>query len=229
MTDYSSLAQGGLTRIRPYQAGKPIEEVQRELGISEVIKLASNENPFGMSKKALDAGIKALTDGHFYPDSNGYYLKQKLYEKWGYKSECITLGAGSNELINLLFQAFVNEKCNVVLPEYSFIVYQMEATVNEALVKEIPLVNWNADLDAIYNAIDENTRIVVFANPSNPIGTSIKSKDLHEFIKKVPKTTLVVIDEAYNEFNADDEDYEDSASFLKSVWFSWFTHRLYVN
>ena len=108
MTDYSSLAQGGLTRIRPYQAGKPIEEVQRELGISEVIKLASNENPFGMSKKALDAGIKALTDGHFYPDSNGYYLKQKLYEKWGYKSECITLGAGSNELINLFLYCLSN-------------------------------------------------------------------------------------------------------------------------
>jgi histidinol-phosphate aminotransferase len=215
MTDYSKLAQGGLTRIRPYQAGKPIEEVQRELGISEVIKLASNENPFGMSPKAKEACKKAIDEGHFYPDSNGYYLKQKLQEKWGYDPQCITLGAGSNELINLLFQAFVGENCNVVMPEYSFVVYSMEATVNNAEVRNIHLKNWKADLDAVYAAIDDNTRVVVFANPSNPIGTAISNKALHEFVKKVPKSTLVVIDEAYNEFNADDEDYEDTAKYLE--------------
>ncbi len=212
--NYSELAQGGLTRIRPYQAGKPIEEVQRELGISDVIKLASNENPFGMSPKAKEACRKAIDEGHFYPDSNGYYLKQKLHEKWGYDPQTITLGAGSNELINLLFQAFVGDKCNVVMPEYSFVVYSMEATVNNAEVRNIPLKDWEADLDAVYAAIDENTRVVVFANPSNPIGTAISNKDLHEFVKKVPESTLVVIDEAYNEFNADDADYEDTAHYL---------------
>ena len=214
MTNYSALAKGGLTRIRPYQAGKPIEEVQRELGIKEVIKLASNENPFGMSPKALEAAKKSIEDGHFYPDSNGFYLKQKLFEKWEYDPNTITLGAGLNEFINLLFQAFVGDDCNVVIPEYSFVVYSMEATVSGAMVKNIPLKNWVADLDAVYEAIDENTRVVAFANPSNPIGTAIETKALYEFLKKVPKSTLVVIDEAYNEFNADKDDYLDTASWM---------------
>lgn len=214
MTDYSSLANGGLTRIKPYQAGKPIEEVQRELGLSDVIKLASNENPFGMSPKALKAAQDAIAGCNIYPDSNGFYLKNKLNAKFGYKSEMITLGAGSNELINLLFQCFVNDKTNVVLPEYSFVVYSMEATVNGAQTKVVPLKDWNVDLDEVFKAIDENTRIVAFANPSNPVGTAISSKAMREFVARVPKTTLVVIDEAYNEFNEGDPTYQDSAKWV---------------
>lgn len=215
MFDYSSIANGGLSRIKPYQAGKPIEEVKRELGIDNVIKLASNENPFGMSPKARAAAVECVNEGNFYPDSNGYYLKQKINEVFGYDTDTITLGAGSNELINLLFQAFVNEKTNVVLPEYSFVVYGMEATVNGAEVRTIPLSDYNVNLDAVLAAIDENTRIVAFANPSNPIGTAIPSKDIREFVKKVPHNTLVVIDEAYNEFNSGDETFEDSAKWLE--------------
>ena len=214
MVDFTKFANGGLTRIKPYQAGKPIEEVQRELGLKEVIKLASNENPFGMSPKAVDAAKKCCESSHFYPDSNGYYLKQKIHDKWGYDTDTLTLGAGSNELINLLFQAFVNSKCNVVLPAYSFVVYSMEATVNAAEVRTVPLKDWNVDLDAVLERIDENTRVVAFANPSNPIGTAIPSAAMHEFLKKVPATTLVVIDEAYNEFNSGDETFEDSAKWL---------------
>lgn len=214
MTDYASLANGGLTRIKPYQAGKPIEEVKRELGVDDVIKLASNENPFGMSPLAEKAAIEAVRGCNIYPDSNGFYLKQKLSSKFGYKSEMLTLGAGSNELINLLFQAFVNDRVNVVLPQYSFVVYSMEATVNGAQTKIVPLKNWNVDLDDVLAAIDENTRIVAFANPSNPIGTAVSSKAMREFVAKVPKTTLVVIDEAYNEFNEGDPTYEDSAKWV---------------
>ncbi len=214
MTDYSSLANGGISSIRPYQAGKPIEEVQRELGIDNVIKLASNENPFGMSPKAKEAAIEAVSCANLYPDANGYYLKQRLCEKFGYDPECITLGAGSNELINLLFQTFVNKDTNVIFPEYSFVVYPMEGTVNAATLKPIPLKNYTADLDAILAAIDEKTRIIAFANPSNPIGTAISSKSMHDFIAKVPKSTLVVIDEAYNEFNSGDDTFEDTARWL---------------
>ncbi len=216
MIDFNSYANGGITLIKPYQAGKPIEEVKRELGLTDVIKLASNENPFGMSEKAKEAAIKAICEGNLYPDSNGYYLKHKLNEKFGYDVDCITLGAGSNELINLLFQAFVNKNVNVVYPEYSFVVYPMEATVGGAEGRAVALkADYTADLDAILDTIDENTRIVAFANPSNPIGTAVPSKDMYEFIKKVPKTTMVVIDEAYNEFNSGDETYVDSASWLK--------------
>lgn len=214
MTDYASMANGGLTRIKPYQAGKPIEEVKRELGLDDVIKLASNENPFGMSPLAEKAAIEAVRGCNIYPDSNGFYLKQKLHDKFGYKPECLTLGAGSNELINLLFQAFVNDKVNVVLPQYSFVVYSMEATVNGAKTKVVPLKNWNVDLDDVLAAIDENTRIVAFANPSNPIGTAVSSKAMRDFVAKVPKTTLVVIDEAYNEFNEGDPTFEDSAKWV---------------
>ncbi|MCI5577531.1 MAG: histidinol-phosphate transaminase [Succinivibrio sp.] len=213
MTNYSSFANGGITLIKPYQAGKPIEEVQRELGLKDVIKLASNENPFGMGPKAKAAALACVENANLYPDSNGYYLKQKLQQKFSYNPNKITLGAGSNELINLLFAAFVNEKVNVVFPEYSFVVYPMETTVNGAKAKVIPLKDYNADLDAILEAIDENTRIVAFANPSNPIGTAISSKSMYEFLKKVPKQTLVVIDEAYNEFNSGDDTYQDSAKW----------------
>lgn len=215
MTQYSQYANGGITLIKPYQAGKPIEEVQRQLGLTDVIKLASNENPFGMSQKALAAATECLQKANLYPDSNGFYLKEKLKAKFGYNPDKITLGAGSNELINLLFAAFVNEKCNVVFPEYSFVVYPMETTVNGAKAVVVPLKDYNVDLEAIYNAIDENTRIVAFANPSNPIGTAISSKAMYEFIKKVPKQTLVVIDEAYNEFNSHDESFEDTVKWTE--------------
>ena len=214
MTQYSSFANGGITLIKPYQAGKPIEEVQRELGLSDVIKLASNENPFGMSQMAKKAAFEAIEQGNLYPDSNGYYLKQKLKSKFGYDPERITLGAGSNELINLLFEAFVNRDVNVIFPEYSFVVYPMETTVNGAEARAIPLKNYCADLDAILAAVDSKTRIIAFANPSNPIGTAISSKDMYNFLKKVPKETLVVIDEAYNEFNSGDDSFEDTAKWL---------------
>ncbi len=214
MTQYSSFANGGITLIKPYQAGKPIEEVQRELGLTDVIKLASNENPFGMSDSARKAAIDAVSSGNLYPDANGYYLKHKLYEKFGYKPETITLGAGSNELINLLFEAFVNKDVNVIFPEYSFVVYPMETTVNGAEARAIPLKDYCADLNAILASVDEKTRIIAFANPSNPIGTAIRSEDMYNFLKKVPKTTLVVIDEAYNEFNSGDDSFEDTGKWL---------------
>lgn len=215
--EYTKLANGGLSRIKPYQAGKPIEEVQRELGLKEVIKLASNENPFGMSELAKQAVLARVGNCNFYPDSNGFYLKTKLHDKFGYETNMITLGAGSNELINLIFQAFVNDKVNVVIPEYSFVVYPMEATINSANIKTVKLdKDYNLNLDDLYAAIDDNTRMVVIANPSNPIGTAVEFKKLKEFVKKVPQQTLVVIDEAYNEFNEDD-DYEDTATWVKSL------------
>ncbi len=214
MIDFEKMANGGLARIKPYQAGKPIEEVKRELGLTDVIKLASNENPFGMSPKAVEAAIAAVKEGNFYPDSNGFYLKQRLHQKFGYDVKRITLGAGSNELINLLFEAFVNKDCNVVLPEYSFCVYSMDATINGAEVRTVPLSDWKVDLNKVLAAIDSKTRIVAFANPSNPIGTAIPSADMKSFLKKVPQSTLVVIDEAYNEFNSGDPTCEDSAKWL---------------
>ena len=213
MTEYTKFANGGLARIAPYQAGKPIEEVQRELGLDNVIKLASNENPFGMSKKAIAACTEALNSCHLYPDSNGYYLKQKLFNKFGYDPATITLGDGSNELINLVFQTFANPSVNVVIPAYSFVVYPMEATIANAQIKNIPLKDWVIDLDAVFDAIDENTRLVVLANPANPTGTAVDNKKLKDFVKKVPLNTIVAIDEAYNEYLSE-EQFEDTAKWI---------------
>lgn len=213
MISYVDMANGGLARLKPYQAGKPIEEVQRELGLKEVIKLASNENPYGMSPKATAAAKQAVDQAHFYPDSNGYYFKQALLKKFGYNPDCITLGDGSNELINLIFQTFVNDKVNVVLPELSFIVYPMEATVADAQIRQVPLKDYFVDTKALLEAIDENTRMVVLANPSNPAGTAINIHELHDFVKQVPPQTLVVIDEAYNEYQ--EGEYEDTAKWIE--------------
>lgn len=213
MVNYSALANGGLAQLRPYQAGKPISEVKRELGLDKVIKLASNENPYGISPKAKEACFKALNDCHAYPDSNGYYLKQKLYEKFGFKPECITFGDGSNELINLIFQTFINDKVNVIIPKLSFIVYNMEATVANATIKTVELKNWCVDLEAILEAIDDKTRMIVLTNPGNPTGTAVSEKELYEFVKKVPEDVLVVVDEAYNEFQG--ENFVHSTKFLE--------------
>ncbi len=204
MVNYTAMANGGLAQIRPYQAGKPIEEVKRELGLEHVVKLASNENPYGISPRALKACTEMLANCHYYPDSHGFYLKQKLHEKFGFDPDCITLGDGSNELINLIFQTFVNDKVNVIIPELSFVVYNMEATIANAGVKTIPLKNYTVDLDAVLAAIDDRTRMIVLTNPGNPTGTAVPEKKLYAFVKKVPHEVLVVLDEAYNEFQGKD-------------------------
>lgn len=204
MIDYAKLCCGGLASLRPYQAGKPIDEVKREYGLEYVVKLASNENPYGPSPKVKEACLQALSECHYYPDSNGFYLKKKLHEKFGFKEDAITLGDGSNELINLIFQAFVDDKVNVIVPRYSFVVYNMEATLAEAAVKTVELKDWNLDLEAILNAIDDKTRMIVLTNPGNPTGTAVGEQELYEFVKKIREDILVVLDEAYNEFQGED-------------------------
>lgn len=212
--EYIKLVNGGLARIKPYVAGKPIEEVQRELGLTDVIKLASNENPWGLSELARKAILDKVADCNFYPDSNGFYLKEKISRAFGYKTSMITLGAGSNELINLIFQAFVNDRVNVVMPRYSFLVYPMDATIANARVKIVELdENYELDLNDLLAAVDKDTRIVIIANPANPIGTAVGYRALKEFVGRVPEQTMVVIDEAYNEF-MEDEDYEDTAKWV---------------
>lgn len=211
--DIKTLVNGGIASLKPYVAGKPIEDVKRELGLTDIVKLASNENPFGPSQKVIDACKKAIDECNFYPDSNAYYLKEKLKEKFNYNPNCITIGAGSNELINLIFQCFVNKDVNVVIPEYSFIVYPMEAVVNGANIKYAKLDNYYTSCKNLLDLIDDKTRLIVIANPSNPIGTSLDFNSIKDFLSKVPEHILVVIDEAYNEFNL--ENTTDTYTLLK--------------
>lgn len=199
--NYLDLANGGISKVKPYVAGKPIEELERELNIHNIIKLASNENPYGMSKKAKEAVSKYLDKVHLYPDSNSYYLKEKLSQKFNVPMDQISLGDGSNELINLIFQCFANDKVNVVVPALSFIVYKMGAVVNGAEFREVALTDdYKVNCDNILNAIDANTRLVVLTNPANPTGTAIYNEELFDFINKVPKHVMVILDEAYVDF-----------------------------
>lgn len=213
--DYLSLANPGVSGLHPYQAGKPIEELERELGISNCVKLASNENPLGLSPKARAAIEAALADLTRYPDANGFYLKSKLAERFGLDANGITLGNGSNEVIDLLFHTFVGKGDEVIYSQYSFIVYALATQAHGATAVEVPACDWGHDLDAMLSAITEKTKLICIANPNNPTGTVLSADALQAFVAKVPNRVLVVIDEAYNEY-MDPALRADTASWIRA-------------
>jgi histidinol-phosphate aminotransferase len=185
-----------------YEPGKPIEDVARELGLepSEIIKLASNENPLGPSPKALEAMHAALERAHFYPDGGGYYLREAIAEKFGLKRGNIMLGNGSNEIIEFVGHAFLRPGDEVVTAKHAFVVYKLMATLFGAKTIEVPDPNFTHDLDAMAAAITPRTREVFIANPNNPTGTLVSEEAISRFLDKVPPHVVVVIDEAYYEF-----------------------------
>ncbi len=189
--------------IAPYQAGKPISEVAREFGLdpAKIIKLASNENPMGMPESACKAAQAVLTgDNGRYPDANGFSLKKAVSERYGVPMDWITLGNGSNDIIDIAGRTFAKNGDSIVFSEYSFIVYMLTAKAVGAAGIEVPAKNYGHDLDAMLKAIREDTRIVFLANPNNPTGTFLKPEEIESFLDKVPADVVVVIDEAYNEF-----------------------------
>jgi len=201
-----NLAIDSVRTLAPYVPGKPIEELERELGITNIIKLASNENPFGPSPQALAAMHAVLSDVWLYPDGSGHQLKRKLSEKLGVAVEQITLGNGSNDLLVLLAEAFLKPGLEAVYSRYGFAVYPIavQATgatgvVADALPADssMPLGH---DLAAMRRAITPRTRLVFVANPNNPTGTYVGSSELRRFIADVPPHALVALDEAYFEY-----------------------------
>ncbi|QIQ21658.1 histidinol-phosphate transaminase [Zophobihabitans entericus] len=198
--DYLSRANKGISKLQPYQAGKPIEELERELGIKDIIKLASNENPLGFPASAKQAITKHLDELTFYPDANGFSLKKAISEKFKVKQEQITLGNGSNDLIELIARTFVHDEDEVIFAQYAFIVYPLVTQALNAKAVVVPAKNWGHDLPAMLAAITDKTKLVVVANPNNPTGTFLESAELEQFIKQVPENVLVVLDEAYTEF-----------------------------
>jgi histidinol-phosphate aminotransferase len=200
------LAVDCVRTLAPYVPGKPIEELERELGITGVIKLASNENPFGPSPAALAAMHAALADAWLYPDGSGHQLKHKLAAKLGVSVEQITLGNGSNDLLVLLAEAFLKPGLEAVYSRYAFAVYPIavQATgatgvVAEALPADSPM-HLGHDLAAMRRAITDRTRIVFVANPNNPTGTYVPARELRAFIGQVPPHAIVALDEAYFEY-----------------------------
>lgn len=202
--------------IRPYKPGKPIEEVIRELGITdEVIKLASNENPLGPSPRAVHAMAQMIGETNLYPDDNCFYLKKKMSEKFGMHTENIIIGSGSVELIELIFKAYVNPGDEIIMSDPSFIMYRIACQIFGGNRIAIPLDNYSHNIDAISRAINHKTKIIVIDNPINPTGTIIERDAFHTLIEKVPEHVILVIDEAYREYITNNS-YPDTCSYLSS-------------
>lgn len=185
-----------------YEPGKPIEDVAREIGLkpSDIIKLASNENPLGPSPKALWAMREALERAHFYPDGGGYYLREAIAEKFGFARENVILGNGSNEIIEFVGHGFLKPGDEVVTAEHAFVVYKLMATLFGATTVEVPDPGFKHDLDAMAAAITPRTRELFIANPNNPTGTLVSQEEIDRFMDRVPPHVIVVFDEAYHEF-----------------------------
>jgi len=210
------LAPGYVRAIAPYQPGKPIPELARELGLAEagIVKLASNENPLGASPKALEAVRAALPDIARYPDGNGFELKAALADRYGVAREQIVLGNGSNDLLEFAARAFLVPGASALFAQHAFAVYPLVTQAVGARGIEVPACDFGHDLKAMLDAIEEDTRVVFIANPNNPTGTLLSAEALLDFLEQVPRSVLVVLDEAYTEYLADDI-RPDSIGWLK--------------
>jgi histidinol-phosphate aminotransferase len=217
---FIDLCCDGIRQLRPYEAGKPIAEIEREFGLSGVIKLASNENPLGPSPKAL-AAMRAELDGvALYPDGNAFALKAALARKHGVDAARITVGSGSDHLLELVARAFLGPGRAAVISRYAFAIYAIvtqgasaELRVADAQPPTHPTQPYGHDLDAMLALIDASTRVVFIANPNNPTGTWLARDALERFMAKVPPTTLVLVDEAYVEY-VQEPAYPDCSKWL---------------
>lgn len=213
--DYQSLAVRGVQALSPYLPGKPIDELARELGLdpADIIKLASNENPLGPSEKALAAAREALSELCLYPDGNGFDLKQALSARVAVGMDQITLGNGSNDVLEVIARCFADPDAEVVYSQYAFAVYPLVTQAIGATGVSVPARDWGHDLDAMAAAVTERTKLVFVANPNNPTGTVHKAADIETFLAKIPERVLVVLDEAYCEYLTGDA-YPDGVHLL---------------
>ncbi len=202
-----------IREIQAYQPGRPIEEVERELGI-HAVKLASNENPLGPSPMAVEAARRAMSDSNWYPDGAGYYLRKKLSEQLGMDMERLILGAGSCELIDLAARTLLTPGDNAVSSEGSFPLYYSAVRATGERLKLVPLRNFTFDLDGIARATDARTKVIYLANPNNPTGTIFLADALDAFLARIPGSALVVLDEAYYEY-ADRPGYSRSLGLVR--------------
>jgi histidinol-phosphate aminotransferase len=202
MNSIWELANPQLRNLAVYEAGKPIEQTARELGVEPdtIIKLASNENPMGPSPKAVQAMRAAVENAHLYPDGGGFYLCKAIAAKLGLSPENIILGNGSNEVLEFLGHAFLNLDDDVITSEYAFIVYKLIATSFGARTIETPSPDFQQDLEGMLDAITPKTRLIFIANPNNPTGTLISQREIDSFMSRVPEKIILVFDEAYFEF-----------------------------
>lgn len=205
----SRLVTATIDQLQPYEAGKPIEEVARELGVENAIKLASNENPLGPSPKAIEAVRAALGSVHRYPDASAYRLREGLAAHHDVPMEQIIHGNGSNELIELLIRTFSTPADHIVFAWPSFVVYRLATLAHGVPFTAVPLRDAVHDLDAMKAAVTDATRLLFVANPNNPTGTHVGRAAIESLLRDVPEHVIVVMDEAYIQY-ADADDYPDS-------------------
>lgn len=203
-----------LGSIQTYEPGKPVEELERELGIKGAIKMASNENPFGPSPKAVRAIAGSLKKVNRYPDSHSFYLREALAKKFRIAAERIVLGNGSDELIVMALRAFLGPSQEAVMAVPSFLIYRIATLVQGGNAVEVPMKNFRYDLKGMAEGITEKTKVIFIANPDNPVGTYVTHEELNRFVNSVPSRCLIFIDEAYYEFACQRRDYPKSFAFL---------------
>jgi histidinol-phosphate aminotransferase len=192
-----------IAKLKPYVAGKPIDELEREYGVSHSIKLASNENPLGPSPKAVAAITERLGDLHRYPDANSHLLRQRLAEKLHVQSDQIVLGNGSNEIIELMVRTFLQGGDEAIMPTPSFLMYEIMIQAGGGIPVKVPLNELVVDLEAMVKRLSERTRMVFVNNPNNPTATIVSKEAFEWFLEQIPPSVVVVVDEAYMEFVRD--------------------------
>ncbi|MDH5387906.1 MAG: histidinol-phosphate transaminase [Gammaproteobacteria bacterium] len=220
---FLSLATLGVQQLRPYLPGKPVEELERELGITGSIKLASNENPLGPSDKAVEAIRKYSHSVNFYPDGGGFKLSARLAEKFNVDRACVTLGNGSNDILELAARAFLTPETSAVFSEYSFAVYPIvvqavgaQANVAKAFSLDHATMPLGHNPESLLASVDENTRVIFIANPNNPTGTWLPPQVLKQLLNDLPDDVVVVLDMAYNEY------MDESLQIDASEWLAKF-------
>ena len=215
MMDYTQLAPAYIRAIAPYQPGKPISELERELGISGIVKLASNENPLGCSPKAMAAMQEALKTIALYPDGNGFALKDALVQRYGVAHDQVVLGNGSNDMLELAARAFLTVGDKAVYSDHAFAVYPLATQAVGATGVSVEAQNFGHDLEAMRAAaVGQGAKMIFIANPNNPTGTFLSAAALLDFLRALPANILVVLDEAYNEYLPQENRY-DSVAWLK--------------
>ncbi|MCE5236402.1 MAG: histidinol-phosphate transaminase [Clostridiaceae bacterium] len=215
MKDAHSFARRGIMELPAYTPGKPIEEVQREFGLTSVIKLASNENPLKVSPLALAAMHQELENCFLYPESSSPCVRTALAQRLSCGADNIVVANGGDQVISLICQAFLDEGDEAVVGDPSFGIYNQNILIMGARIVRVPLVNLTFDLDAILRAVTEKTKLIFFCNPNNPTSTIVPKDEVARFMARVPERCVVVFDEAYFEY-ADDPAYGDGMEYVRA-------------
>jgi len=211
VTDWCNPA---IQTLQPYQPGKPTEELTRELGLTDIVKLASNENPRGPGLAVTSVLERAADSLSRYPDGSGYRLKQALAAHLDVEVEQLTLGNGSNDVLELIARVVLTPGAQAVVSEHAFVVYPLAVVSNGGVLVTVPARAWGCDLDAMAKAVNERTRIVFIANPNNPTGTWVGRAELSDFLEQLPEQLVVVLDEAYFEY-VDEPEYPDGVDLQR--------------